>query len=420
MVVLTCSVSIANVPFSYENARAAMQRKDWETANYEWRHILELDPSNQEASIGLAESLFNTGFYQDAIGILESIPLQKRPIIAELALGRTYAVTQDYSNSKAAYLRALNVKPFQINAFTELRNIYPKLSPVEKKEAKAKLDAIASAAKRKSGNSLTAGKYAEAAAYYEIFSTHYHTVGLLNDYGLVLLLSGQYKKAHDQFSLLNKLGKLRFSEVNSNAAIASLSIGNYAEAKTEILSAIQAAPTNKRKAQLYNNLGYILEMTRKRQEAKFAYMHATELDPKLLTPQMNLAFVQQADREYDEAIATYQRILKREPNNAEIWNRLGFVYELQYKSKPALGAYQKAIAINPKYKESYINLSLLYKKMGKMKQANESLRQLAELGFAEMEIPKAKGSVNTVNSQKNPLKYVVLFPSDPKVIANIQ
>lgn len=397
-----------------------MQRKDWETANYEWRHILELDPANQEASIGLAESLFNTGFYQDAISILEAMPMQKRPIMAELALGRTYAITQDYSRSKDSYLRALNIKPFQINAFSELRNIYPKLSPTEKKEIKAKLDAIANAAKRKSEISLSSGRYAEAAAYYEISSTHYHTVGILNDYGLVLLLAGQYKKAHDQFSLLNKLGKLRFSEVNSNAAIASLSIGNYAEARTEILSAIQAAPNNKRKAQLYNNLGYILEMTRKRQEAKFAYMHATELDPKLLTPQMNLAFVQQADREYNEAIETYQRILKKEPNNPEIWNRLGFVYELQYKTKAAQNAYEKAIAVDPKYKESYINLSLLYKKTGKMKQANESLRQLAELGFAEMEIPKTGGAANAANPQKNPLKYVVLFPSNPKVIANIQ
>lgn len=397
-----------------------MQRKDWEIANYEWRHILEMDANNQEARIGLAESLFNTGFYQEALTTLEALPLPKRPIMAELALGRTYAMTQDYSKSKDAYLRVLKVNPFQINAFSELRNLYPKLSPADRKEAKERLDLIAKAAKSRSEQAVKTGKYSVAATYYEISSTHYHTVGIFNDYGLVLLLSGQYQKAHDQFTLLNKHGKLKFSEINSNAAIASLSIGNYSEAQKEILAAIQAAPSNKRKAQLYNNLGYILEMLRKRQEAKFAYMHAIELDPNLTTAHMNLAFVQQADREYKEAIATYESVLKKKPENAEIWNRLGFVYELQYKSRPALNAYEKAITADPKYKESYINLATLYKKMGKLKESNETLRKLAELGFAEMEMPKQGTQIGLASSQKNPLKYVVLFPSDPKIIANIQ
>jgi len=408
----------AGIPITYENARAAMARKDWEAANYEWRHILDLDPGNQEATVGLAESLFNTGFHQEAILLLDGLPTDRRPLMAELALGRAYAITQDYAKSKDAYLRILQKKPFQVNAFNELRALYPKLTQEDKKTVKSRLDNIAKAAKGRSDNALKAGKFSEAAAYYEIATAHYHTVGLYNDYGLVLLLAGQYQKAHDQFATLKKLDKLGFSEVCSNAAIASLSIGNFGEAKTEILDAIQSAENNKRKAQLYNNLGYILEMTRKRQEAKFAYQHAMQLDPNLLTAQLNLAFVQQADREYVEAIDNYEKILAKHPHNAEVWNRLGFTYELQFKSKPALSAYQKAIGADPKFKESYINLALLYKKMGKLKQANDTLRQLAEMGFAEMEAQKDTNS--QANLQKNPLKYVVLFPSNPHVIANIQ
>ena len=126
---------------------------------------------------------------------------------------------------------------------------------------------------------LKAGNYKDAATYYEIVASHFHTVGLVNDYGLALLLAGQYQKAHDQFALLKAKGKLRFSQVNSNAAIASLSIGNYAEAKREIAEAINAADDSRLKAKLYNNLGYIMEMSSKRQDAKFAYLHAMTLDP---------------------------------------------------------------------------------------------------------------------------------------------
>lgn len=415
---LSMPLANADVPLNFDAARAAMQRKDWETANYEWRHILELSPNNVEATLGLAESLFNTGFYQEAISLLENIPAQNRSILIEVALGRTYAITKQYSRSKDMYLQILAKKPFFTPAFKELSALQPKLQPQDRKLVTSKLNAIAKAAKEQGDISLKALKYTDAANYYEIAATHFHTVGLVNDYGIILLLAGQYQKAHDQFALLRTKGKLRFSQVNSNAAIASLSIGNFAEAKLEIAQAIKAAENRKLKAKLYNNLGYIMEMSSKRQDAKFAYLHALSLDTSLHTAQMNLAFVQQEDREYDEAIANYEELLKQNPNNPEIWNRLGFVYELQNKAKAAQNAYRRAIETDPKFKDSYYNLATLYKKMGKLKEANETLRQLAEINYAELEA-KNKTPDSPI-SKSNPLKYVMLFPSHPAIISSIQ
>jgi Flp pilus assembly protein TadD len=173
------------------------------------------------------------------------------------------------------------------------------------------------------------GKYQEAYAYYKIVAAQRHTVGQINNYALLLLMTGQYQKAHQQFTLLQHKDKLSFSEAKSNAAIASLSIGNFSEAKSEIQAAINTADNNRLKAKLYNNMGYILEMSRRRNEAKFAYEHARTLDPTPMTAQLNLAFVQQANREFGEAIANYLAILKNDPENADIWNRLGFAYEVQ-------------------------------------------------------------------------------------------
>jgi tetratricopeptide (TPR) repeat protein len=417
---LLVSGAFADVPISYDNARAAMQRKDWETANYEWRHILELDPHNLEATLGLAESLFNTGFYQESTDLLEAIPPQQRSILVDIALARTYAATKNYVKSASSYLTILGKKPFLASASQELEAVQTHLQPQDRKIVTNKLDTIAKAAKARGDSALKASNYTDAATYYEIVATHFHTVGLVNDYGLALLLAGQYQKAHDQFALLKTKGKLRFSQVHSNAAIASLSIGNYAEAKQEIAEAINAATNNARlKAQLYNNLGYIMEMSSKRQDAKFAYQHAISLDPAMRTAQLNLAFVQQEDREYNDAITNYEEILKKNPQNPEVWNRLGFVYELQYKTKPAMRAYQRAMEVDPKYKDSYYNLSTLYKKMGKVKEANETLRQLAEMNYVDLEA-KVGNKPKSSSIKNNPLKYVVLFPSNPTVIASIQ
>lgn len=410
-------------PINYANAQSAMQQKDWATANYEWRQILELDPGNIQAKEGLAQSLFNTEFYEEAIALLESIPNDKRSLLASLGIARTYDLLKKYEQSRDAYAAILARNPFQAQAFSELKALTPKLAPADRKDIESKLASVAKSAKTKGDKALEAGLYSNAASYYEIARSYDNTVGLVNDYGILLLLSGQYDKAHEQFLALKRKNKLGFSEVTSNAAMASLSIGNLAEAKSEILTAINAAPNDRLKAQLYNNMGYILEMAKKKTEAKFAYEHALELNPKLLTARKNLAYVLQANLEYPEAIAEYQRILKEAPKDADLWIRLGFVHELQYKSHPAMHAYQKAIEADPKSKDAYLNLALLYKKMHRLNDANETLKKLMALSYEEIEAPKvaaANSASGLTDSSKNPLKYVLLFPANPKVLAKLQ
>lgn len=415
--------AFANGRGSLENARAAMKLNDWSTANYEWRQVLRLDPDNTEAKIGLARSLFSTNFYDESISLLESIPEKKRPLLVWLGLARTYEIKKDYKNSRDAYIAILAQDPYEVNSFLELKVLESKLPESDRKAIERNLDRIAKMAKTKGEKALEEGRFKDAARYYEVAVAQFKTVGLINDYGLILLLAGDYAKAHDQFALLRKKNKLGFSEVSSNASIASLSVGNLAEAKKEILAAIQEAPTDKLKAELYNNMGYILEMSRKRTDARFAYEHALALDPKLTTARQNLAFVLQANQNYDEAIGEYKRILEKEPKNVELWNRLGFVYELKYESKPAVAAYKKAISADPKHMDSYYNLAMLYKKMNRPDDANETLRALMEIGYAEIEAPKQSASEPKPQgpaNDKNPLKYVVLFPSNPKVVSKLQ
>lgn len=419
----SCTVAFADLTLSLQTARTAMQAQDWSVANYEWRQVLILSPGNLEAKVGLAQSLFNTSFYDESISVLESIPKEQRPLVAMLGLARTYVKVEQWVKARDAYIAILAKNPYEATAFMELKALEPRLTEPERKAIEANLTRIAKMAKEKGDKSLELGRFEDAARYYEVTVAQFQTVGLVNDYGIILLLAGSYDKAHQQFMLLQRKNKLGFSEVNSNASIASLSTGKLAEAKREILEAINGAPNDKVKAQLYNNMGFILEMSGKRTDAKFAYQHALELNPRLLTARKNLAFVLQANQDYDQAILEYQRILKERPSDAELWNRLGFVYELKYKSRPAISAYQKAIQADPKNKDSYYNLAMLYKKMNRLKQADETLRKLMAVGYAEIEAPKEvsrQPAPQGVAHEKNPLKFVVLFPSSPKVISRLQ
>jgi tetratricopeptide (TPR) repeat protein len=413
--------AVPAVKVNTDAARSFMQKGQWEAANFEWRHILEQDPGNVEATVGLAESLMKTGYQEEAISLLESVPENKRVLYSDLSLARAYTSVNEFVKAKNMYGQILIKIPFQMDAFREVEALRDRFSGIEREALDRDLTLIANKAKELGDASIKVKNYRQAVNFYEIASSHLHIVGLNNDYGLLLLLVGQYVKAHDQFTYLKTKDKLTFSEADSNASIASLSIGNLAEAKAEIQEAINESKDDKMKAKLYNNLGYFYETSKHRLDAKFAYQHAVDLDPTLTIAQLNLAYVQQADREFSDAIANYKKILVREPNRADVWNKLGFTYELQYQSKPALAAYKKALGADPKNKDALYNLAAIYKKMHKLQESNTMLKQVAEINFQAMESKGKDGQASNKTEETNKLlKYVILFPSNLDITAGLQ
>jgi tetratricopeptide (TPR) repeat protein len=87
-----------------------------------------------------------------------------------------------------------------------------------------------------------------------------------------------------------------------------------------------------------------------------------------------------------------------------------------------VAAYKKAIQAAPKNKDSYYNLATLYKKMGKIPEMNETLKQLAEMSYHELETAQASPSAQAQadNLQKNPLKYMALFAYNPTLSAGLR
>jgi len=388
-------------------ARDYMADKQWSYANYEWRAALQKDPKNLEATLGLAQSLSLGGYLKESIEFLQKSRPDPPLSIIDLALAQEYQQAGDPISACDLYEGLLTRDRYNADTYKGAQAILPSLPKPRQDKLKAELDAGATESLKKAQDALNTKQYGDAAQYYEIPVAYFGTLNIVNDYGLVLLLSGQNQKASQEFSILTHQ-KTQHWLLYANSALASLSVGNTSQAVSQMEKAIGLGSNAKVKARLYNDLGYLYERSRRFMNARHAYEHALQLDPGLVKAQYNLGYILQKSQDYKGAMVIYNGLIAQNPNNAEAWNSLGFTYELMDKEKQALAAYQKAVEIDPRYKEAYFNLGALYKKMDKTANSAEAYKHVSEIQFQEIENPKLSPELQ---GQAKVLKYVDVFYS---------
>lgn len=380
-----------------------MSQKQWDYASYEWRNALTHDPKNVQAHLGLAEALMKSGYPEDAITQLEKAKSLTQNPELEIALGKAYEELGGFGKAAQIYQALLSKNHADVQAFRRLKVIVPKLSSGLKKEVQAMLGKYGQEAKQKAQEAIQKGHYQEASRYAEVASLHYNNLDEANNYGLTMFLAGEHKAAARQFNLLLKHGKDNCN-IRANAALVLLGAGQSNTAQKLMEETIGVCEDSKTRARLYNNLGYIYEMSKQPSRARFAYERAVELDPREIKALMNLGYIYQRTHDLKRAIETYKTVLQLKPNSAAAWNQLGFTYELQEKEKPAIEAYKKAIALDSTFKDAYYNLGMLYKKQDKMEKAAEAFKAMSNIEFSELENP----SQNPV-TQSRLFQYVDLF-----------
>jgi protein O-mannosyl-transferase len=163
----------------------------------------------------------------------------------------------------------------------------------------------------------------------------------------------------------------------------------------------------------HNNLGYILSLTGRRQEAIEHYMHALRLKPDYSDAHLNLGVAlletgrpldavghlkeslrllpNRADAHYNlgnalgalgqrqQSIEQYEKSLALEPDYYKAHNNLGSALVYGGRSREAMEHYQQALKLNPDNAEVYINLGLLMAIEGRLKEALEYYQQALRL-----------------------------------------
>jgi tetratricopeptide (TPR) repeat protein len=153
-------------------------------------------------------------------------------------------------------------------------------------------------------------------------------------------------------------------KANNNIALALTELGQLDKAALHFEKSLAVEPT----AEIYSDLGFVLDRQGKVEEAVENYQKALALDPECASAHFNLAVSLLRRNELDEAAVQYEAAL-RVKRTAETHNGLGFVLSKQGKLDEAIAQFREAIRANPKYTAAYNNLAGNLIRQGKLDEA---------------------------------------------------
>jgi Flp pilus assembly protein TadD len=181
------------------------------------------------------------------------------------------------------------------------------------------------------------------------------------------------------------------------AALKAVDAGNAAEAGNQLEAAAAAAPKS---AQVWHALGVVDDQLQKPAEARKAYEHAVEADPKMLVAYVTLTRACLKTKDWQSAAQTADTLIKIDGKHlyTEIYlHRAVALYEL--KDLPgAEAAVQEAIRLDPAHKrprEEYV-LGRILEAKGDAAGAREHISKYLELQPAPADVDLVRGHLQNI------------------------
>jgi hypothetical protein len=112
-------------------------------------------------------------------------------------------------------------------------------------------------------------------------------------------------------------------------------------------------------ATVFNDLGNLLILAARPEEAEAAYRRAVELDPQKLSALFNLARLLQERGELREALRFYRKVVEVEPRHAWAHYQIGTLREGWGQEEEAIESYATAFALEPQLTFSDVNPHLV-------------------------------------------------------------
>jgi Tfp pilus assembly protein PilF len=181
------------------------------------------------------------------------------------------------------------------------------------------------------------------------------------------------------------------------AAIKALDAQNLPEVGSHLEAVVAAAP---KAAQAWHALGLVDEKLHKPAEARAAYEHAIETDPKLLTPYVTLARLCIKTKDWDGAAKAAEALIKVDPKHSypEIYLHLAVArYELK-NLNGAQESVQEAIRLDPKNsrpRAEYV-LGRILEAKGDVAGAQEHMAKYLQLEPAPSDVDVVRGHIDNL------------------------
>ena len=150
------------------------------------------------------------------------------------------------------------------------------------------------------------------------------------------------------------------------------------------LAAPQALVEREPTAERFNDLGNLLLLGGRVEDAREAYEEAIGLDPELVSAHFNLALLLQQENERRQALRHLREVIERDPEHARAWFQIGFLHELAGAQGPAVRAYARAFALDPRLSFADENPQVLDSDL-----VTQSLFAAEELAGARVPAPRS-------------------------------
>jgi tetratricopeptide (TPR) repeat protein len=141
--------------------------------------------------------------------------------------------------------------------------------------------------------------------------------------------------------------------------VVAVAIGAFAAVPPNLSRALEAqrrlVTERPQDAAVHNDLGSLLLLAERTEEAEAAYRRAIELDPDKVSALFNLAQLLQQRNEKREALRLYDRVVELQPNHAWAHYQIGTLYEGWDQESKAVEHYARAFALDPQLAFKEVN-----------------------------------------------------------------
>jgi protein O-GlcNAc transferase len=197
--------------------------------------------------------------------------------------------------------------------------------------------------------------------------------------------------------------------------------GRLAEAEACYQRLLVLQPNN---AEVYTNLGAVLNGQGKLDEAIAAFRQAILIKPDLAVAHSNLANAFRKQRKLEDAVAAYRQAIRIAPDFAVAHCNLGNALMDQGKLDEAITAYRQAITIQPDYAMAHRNLGIALMDQGKLEDAAVAFRQAIlikpDLAVAHCNLGNALMSQGTLDDAVAAYRQAIsINPDDADAFSNL-
>jgi len=248
--------------------------------------------------------------------------------------------------------------------------------------------------------------------------------------GIAFLKTQLYDEAEREFKHVVKLNP-KNRDARFYLSVILTKTKNYREAEELLRKLLKEHPDNS----LYqNNLGYILEVKNRLDEAmecfekssgleisgipvlnkgivlfkrgdfapaKEHFERALGIDKNLLLPHFYLGMINIVAGKPTDTIQEFEFIIEKDPTIPTIYFNLGIIYENLMKSEKAEESYKKALELAPNYMEAKIKLGGLYYKQGLYPSAQKIFEIISGVGLGNADMFLKLGNIYYKIGQKD-------------------